>query len=702
MESRFGKVALVLIGVVLMLVFILPAGIQNLAGQAGADLGTIGGEEVSADAVRESRVLLDAAQNVVFEIQPGQYDPLPAVRLGPEVARDLAAQPELFHLLRAEAAQDGVGMPINRVEELLLTNDARVRLSRDEDPVPFAQITGESLRNTYLLATKAVNDVALNAARQTDFFKVSRPLADFTLAVQAQDVTVEAATFAAGEFVGDVPEPADDAVRDQFDRLAAVAPGAATADNPHGFGYRLPDAVKLEYAVVPRDAVEAAVRRELEAQSIAERETELFGYWQQNRARFAPPATQPATRPATLPADAADPLTKDNPRVAAFLDEQAALVEGEAAVEWSAYVAVHDDVVEAILRDRANAAGDRLVRRLTQAMTADYRAYDVAQQQGQDPPLSRVDLPANDPDYLPRLADQVAEENGVAPRVEARRRDLIPVNDLTAETVGPIADSFLIVGQSLLPFGQYVASQAEALLDADALEAARRTPLSLDVLEPSQPLRGRDGDAYVFRIVEARDDRPAADLAAVADDVRRDLKLAAAYGRAVDAAEALAAEAESAGGDLSAVAPERAESVGPFTPGTGGLPAGSTAFGTPPPAGRAYADVIRGLYRLLPDDGGDGGEGGEGGEGRSAGDPGVIEMPAALRAAAARVTAVAPRFETAEQRRQLLARARAQAAAEVRNSPAALAEFYDPAQVVRRVGYDGTLIRDPAAEDEEE
>src|SRR5687768_16633241 len=45
MEGKFGKIVLVVLGVILMIVFILPAGLQNMAG-SDATLGTLAGEKV--------------------------------------------------------------------------------------------------------------------------------------------------------------------------------------------------------------------------------------------------------------------------------------------------------------------------------------------------------------------------------------------------------------------------------------------------------------------------------------------------------------------------------------------------------------------------------------------------------------------------------------------------------------------------------
>ena len=54
MQGRLGKIVLVVLGVILMLMFILPAGIQNTASRSVA-MGTIDGEDVSPDDVGRAR-----------------------------------------------------------------------------------------------------------------------------------------------------------------------------------------------------------------------------------------------------------------------------------------------------------------------------------------------------------------------------------------------------------------------------------------------------------------------------------------------------------------------------------------------------------------------------------------------------------------------------------------------------------------------
>ena len=413
-ESRWFKVALAIVGVVLMLVFVLPAGIGSMAGRGG-DVGEVDGQGVSFAEVQQSRGLLSAAGRILVPVNQGQLAPLPAAALGPQIAQDLAAEAEAFHLLRLEAAREGLDVPLSAVEDRLLRSGAKVRLGQtaDAEPVDFALIEGEGLRQTYLLAAKSVLDVQAAAEAYADFFKVSAPLADFQASVASQAVTLQAAGFDAQDYLDRVTTPGDAEVVEQFEKYAGTPPGATTDQNPFGFGYRLPDAVRLEYLTVSRDAAEAAARRDLLDQPLPEREADLYGLFRNNRPAFpAPATTRPATRPTTMPAEGDALLAAENPAVADFLAEQADKITGDAAEEWAAYTAVHDEVVGAYVRREASRLADATLKRARDALGGDFRSLRAAARKDEPAPETRAGVPADDAEYLPRVADAVAERTG--------------------------------------------------------------------------------------------------------------------------------------------------------------------------------------------------------------------------------------------------------------------------------------------------
>ena len=671
-ESRWFKVALAIIGVVLMLVFVLPAGIGSMAGHGG-DVGEVDGQDVTFADVQQSRGLLSAANRILLPVGEGagQLVPLPAL-LGPQVAQDLGAEAETFHLLRFEAARDGLDVPLSAVESYLLRSNAKVRIGEaNDEPIDFALIDGEGLRQTYLLAAKSVLDVQAAAEAYADFFKVSAPLADFQASVASQALTLQAAGFDAADYLGRVETPSDAQVAEHFGKYAATPPGVVTDDNPFGFGYRRPDAVRIEYLTVSRDAAEAVARRDLLDQPLAEREADLYGLFRNNRPAFPAPATRPATRPTTMPAEGDALLAAENPAVAGFLADQAAKITGDAAEEWAAYTAVHDEVVNAYVRREASRLADATLKRARDALAGDFRSLRAAARKDEPAPETRAGVPADDAEYLPRVADAVAERTGLRPEVTVLRRDLLPVSDLAdPDAVGPIAGAFLVQGgQAVGTLAQYVATQLDPILSPERREAARGGPLLLELFQPGEPLVDPQLNAYVLRVVDARDDAPPADVGAVREQVVQDLRLRAAYDLALADARAFAQAGDFSGGNV--------ETVGPFLP-LAGPPPGTTALGTAPLPPAALIGLARGAYALTP----------PASRGATAGEAGVIDLPSLRHAAAARVVAVEPTYADATDRGLRLTQVTAGLTDQLRRDPAARAEFFDPDRVAARVGFD--------------
>ena len=679
LETRFGKIALVVLGVILMITFVLPAGIQGLAGSGGS-VGEIEGGEVDPQDVRRAAGLLGAAGDIILtDRRTGQAATLPQVLLG-TAADELRNDPVAFHLLLREAADNGVAVTDQSVVEFLGQFDARVRLSRDEadGPVEFSRITGQDARGRVILAAKSVIDVSEAARQYGDFVKVSRPVADFVAAQQFQEVALDAATFDAADYLDQVETPSAEAVQGQYERFRDEPAGDVSDDNPFGFGYRRPDRVKLGYLVFAAETARQTLRDRLLAQPLTERELALYREWKESAGRFGPATTQPATRPttvpATLPADA-DPLTTANPEVARFLNEQAADLAGtEQAGQWAAYVQQHDEALAAYVNQQADELRVAALKRAQTLAASDARQYDAAAAAGRRAPETRAGEPVDSPRYLEALADAVAEQEGLRPDVREYNRDFTPVADLSdPEFVGPIGGAVFVANGQAIRLGQYVGGFALPLLEGDARERAERTPLALDLYEPAQPMLGGEGDAYLFRLNAAEPAAPPAELAAVEEEVVEDLRRKAAYELALADARSLAERAE--GSTLQAVAPDQVRSAEAFTPTAG--PLDPAIFGGElPVAGRSQ--LANGIYALLP----------AGGVLQNdVGEPGVIEIPSAGRAVAAQVTEVSSQYPDAASRAALLAQIRRQLADQPAAGGGLLGEFLDPDNVRARAGF---------------
>lgn len=91
-------------------------------------------------------------------------------------------------------------------------------------------------------------------------------------------VNVEFVKFDTAVFAEKQDEPGADKIAEHFDKYKAIAPGTVSDENPHGFGYKLPDRLQLEYIVVKLDDVKTIVKRPTQ--------DELGDYYSRNKVQL--------------------------------------------------------------------------------------------------------------------------------------------------------------------------------------------------------------------------------------------------------------------------------------------------------------------------------------------------------------------------------------------------------------------------------
>lgn len=644
---------LVVLGVILMIVFLVPSNVRNRAG-AGT-LGTIDGEPVRASEVQYYGDLFNyASTSILVPVGQDQFLPL-TTAVFQEQAEKLAESPELFYLLYREAQAHGATMPREPLEQLLTQAGVIIVVGNSSDPakqqrVPFKDIPGEQIREQVLAAAGALMSVNRSLGQYADYPRISSPLLDYYIALQAQRADLRTVVFDAMRYLEAAAAPSDDAVREHFQKYRDLRSGAADQENPFGFGYRLPDRVKFQYLTVSAAALRRHVAASLGAMPLVERERDLYRYWTENRARFpVPPSTQPATQsstqpatspatqpaqtpaadapatqpaqtpaadpsatqpttsPATLPADEAAVLLSTDPQVSQFLAEQTAQVAGRPGeADWQAYLAVHDDVAQRYISLRTNELAANLSKRLRDVLGSDYRAFDLARTTDAAPttrPNSRAGVPVDDPEYFDRVADLITRELGVRPSVASYGRDYLTQQQAQDEKiVGPIAGAVAAEYQVMFP--DYLFGGTLALLDSQQRAQIEREGAGLGLLQPSQPLVDLFGNEFVFRVTEALPDAPPAELAEVQEQVRTDLRKRAAYDTALAEAAAFAEQARQT--SLSAAAQAAGLTVHdppPFAVGAGLLdaPALGATQENDTISAAARSDFADSFYALLTD-----------------------------------------------------------------------------------------------------
>ncbi len=250
---KYSKLLLAVFGTGLMVVFLMPQ-IPDLVSQFGARstlVATMGQDDkpISArdwDEVRNELQFLDKVQ--------AQFPPLPLV--------GELKNPEQYYLLAHEASEAGM---IGGIISAGLGDQELLQLSRNTG-FPPATIR-QALTNRAGIYRYLSHFVSAGRHSDRRLKGEGRKLFD---AADAQVVSLKA-----------VPDndytPDAAAIQSHFDTYGDVEPG----EGEHGFGYRLPNRLSLEWLTIPSDSIDDSLRN-----SDAMSERELMKYWRRNESRF--------------------------------------------------------------------------------------------------------------------------------------------------------------------------------------------------------------------------------------------------------------------------------------------------------------------------------------------------------------------------------------------------------------------------------
>src|SRR5688572_13021193 len=341
------KKMLAIFAVGLMIVFILPYGLGQ-QGSQGEDsvVAHLGDEPLYASEFERARMEWEVLERLPTRIPIALA--LLSEKIGPQAAEAVYVSVKEneghYLLLQKEATRAG-----------LRTTDEEVDIYYDQ----ISRVLGEGAarqREPLRAAIRGLLLVRHGMSRVADNVKVSRPMVDHHLASLAQRITLRVVEFNADQFAAAMPAPPDSVLREQFQRWREVPAGVATSDNPFGFGYRLPNRVKLQYVTIPRDLIEQAVRGqqdEFKWEVLARR------YYNEHHDEFvrmppeeSPPTTQsttaPATGPSTQPVATAAPTTGPSTQAVATTEP------ADTQPSLRPFAEVREDALEQVLRPRVD------------------------------------------------------------------------------------------------------------------------------------------------------------------------------------------------------------------------------------------------------------------------------------------------------------------------------------------------------------
>ncbi len=490
---KYNKWILAFGGSLLMVLFLVPATATRMGRQSADDIvrGTVGEREVTQAQYQQAEAELRLLANLHREM----------ARTLPQVEN--AAM--VWLLAQIEAEQQGLHASMAEAQSVL--NSMQV------DPQNMAK-----LRQTFGTTDQGIVRtlqhwlIYQRLARMIQQpMRASEPeLRHFARDVQSS-VSVDVVPIPATRYLTEVGQPTEQQITDQFEQYRDMPAGA---NDPYGFGYRLPARVQLEWIAVPMEAARAAARVD---------DVEAQRYYLDNPDEFVPgaPGDPQASDPnAHSDADPTEPLP---------------------------YEVVREHLMDRIERMNAQARQSQAIRFIRAEMERPLRRYP------RDPNSGYLQIP--DDAVLPSLASiaqQVADnpEFGFEPRVvgvEDTAGGWVAVRDLaTREGLG---QSMLLVGSGgqmqAVPTPVYVGSAHE--LNPPADHPLRAT--SLQVGLPSQPVVDRGGTRYVFRIRAAEPSRAPRDLATVRERVVADLVKLQAYAFAKERGQRYAEKAAAEGLD---------------------------------------------------------------------------------------------------------------------------------------------------------
>ena len=519
--DKHGKKFLAVAGTLLILVFLLPPNIgggnhSRFDGGGTGGIGSVNGQPVDVNQVINAQRSLQTLEALHLFFpgerpdQPPTEGPAPRIMFGPGLAQELQRDPLHYYLLLREARQAGVSVPDAELDDAL-RDPATFRLP-DGKLVPISNINPNVVGALKAALREAVS-IDSYARRNISTIKVSTPVVNEELA-RDQDVTIKLAAFDASTFAASAPAPTDEQIRTQFDTFAATMPGMIDSTrNPFGFGYRLPDQLRLQYVLVPVGEVEAAIVR-TKTPELWEEEALIF--YQRNPQDFQTPAPD-MIQDADATTGAATDATKKSPTTRPYDDARV-------------------DVLTALRRPLVQQKTQAIINRLTQQLNADYQKATA----GKNPTTQTASaVTALGPqlgsfEYLQALAAQLQSQfDGVKLRVVSdadlrSRRSIVDAPGIGSA----VLDSTDRQNPQPISAGDYLFATLRPLIGV----AAENRAGVIDLLQPTRVLRGADG-FYIARVVEVVPSSPPRIVDDVLPQIKTDLARKASFDLARNAAQ---------------------------------------------------------------------------------------------------------------------------------------------------------------------
>jgi len=428
-----------------------------------------------------------------------------------------------WFLLDLEARRSGIDVPDKEVERFIKASRIHgkwLENIRDQKGISIDRIM--ACIADYVRIGK-VGQLATSAV------KVSTPEVMHFIRDTSEKVSVKMALLRASDFADADAKPDAAALEKHFYQYRELLPG----EGEHGYGYKWPDRIRVEYLVADVDAIESAMKISHD---------DAREYWSKNRKNYTKevpvagtshPSTAPKPTTTSRPATASHPTTSTKPATKTVVKSFPEALE-QVVADMKAQRA--PDTADKIIR----MASIRLIELWFDATTDEETGYKIA------PP--GVDAP----DYLEKIAAKVCESNELPPEVLRvvkpgrwlTRKDAAALEGIgQAVVVGQPADEDAAVEFAKLAF------RVQNLYTPPERGSGGRGLALYQTLNASlrDTKAGRPHNYYLFRVVAAEPTHVPQTTDGIKDKLRLDVVELAGYQRAGASAKKLLAAARSKG-----------------------------------------------------------------------------------------------------------------------------------------------------------
>ncbi len=511
--DKHGKKLLAVFSVLLMVAFLQSP--YQAYNPMGGHAGKINGVALNPDDYNNDVAVLERLNLIRVPMQvPGQgYENISiGERVLPGAFARFHQNPLAWHLLVSEARQAGV-MPTDAdIDSVGQGTYFMLDHNGQRQPVPFAQLSADG-QNMVRANLRVLLSVYQNFERSMQAIKISTPLLEDEVAFRTQKVRARFAVLDAAKFEGSV----DADLNAQFNAYSNIPEGMIDPkSNPFGFGYRVPDRVKLQYLKIPTADIQKTVidskkpeMWEEDARMFYEKNKQVFAELPKPDASTSQPSSQPAsTQPVILPFEQVSERVYNSLRMPMFEARRKAIVNA---------------ITSRLNLDYQNAS----------------KSFSATTQQVVETKVN--ELAVGSEEYLRKIQADISKQFGVNIEMVIDAR-LLSAEELMADA--SLGMAFNEDGMPPQNAAQYIFTSIKQFVsDKDKDRAA--VALN-DLYQPLKPLVSTDA-TYIVRVVEAQPAHPPVDLSAVKDRVERDVRRKKAFDQVVAQAEAYLPKAKESG-----------------------------------------------------------------------------------------------------------------------------------------------------------